>query len=338
MQIDRCLLFHRRNDRRVHKEEVTGLFFGGLTRKALLSAVCIVIVCLFAFALAEDMDSEYRENEWNYVDQSMDVTGGIPGDATGILARIREAGVLRVALEPYYPPQEFIDESLPRGEQIVGADIELARLIAEKMGVELALVPMDFSLVLAAVNDGECDLAISALSYTPGRAVTNTFSKGYYYGDDNSVVGLLIRTADQNTIQTIADLSDKIIVAQSGSLQEVLAAERIMDYHEFRRLKTLQEVYLAVANSWADAAIVNVAAAKAYIESHPQQKLTLAPGIQLQVAKEMEGDRIAGKKGDLQLMYFVNGVIDEVLADGRYAEWIKTYQVYWNRISQEENP
>ena len=52
----------------------------------------------------------------------------------------------------------------------------------------------------------------------------------------------------------------------------------------------------------------------------------------------VEGDRIAGKKGDLQLMYFVNGVIDEVLADGRYAEWIKTYQVYWNRISQEENP
>ena len=307
--------------------------FGGPKRKALLAAVCIV--CLFSFALAEDMDGEYRENEWNYVDQSMDVTQGIPDNATGVLARIREAGVLRVALEAYYPPQEFIDESLPRGEQIVGADIELARLIAEKMGVELKLVPMDFSLVLPAVNDGECDLAISALSYTPGRAVTNTFSKGYYYGDYNSTVGLLIRAADLEAIQTVADLADKIIVAQSGSLHEVLAAERILEYHEFRRLKTIQEVYLAVANSWADAAVVNVASAKAYIESHPQQKLTLAPGIQLHVAKEMEGDRVAGKKGELQLMYFVNGVIDEVLADGRYDAWIKTYQEYWNRISQE---
>ena len=301
---------------------------------AVLTSLCIAGV--FSFALAEDMDGEYMENGWNYVDQSMDVSGGIPEDAVGVLARIRESGVLRVALEAYYPPQEFIDESLPAGEQIVGADIELARLIADRMGVALRLVPMDFSLVLTAVNEGECDLAISALSYTPGRAVTNTFSKGYYYGDDNSTVGLLIRAADLDSIQSIGSLADKIIVAQSGSLHEALAAEKILKYHEFRRLKTIQEVYLAVANSWADAAVVNVAAAKNYIESHPQQKLMMAPGIQFQIAKEMEGDRVAGKKGELQLMYFINGVIDEVLADGRYDAWIAEYQAYWNRISQEQ--
>ena len=297
---------------------------------AALAAVCML--CVFAAAWAEDMNGEYVENEWNYVDQSMDISRGIPENAVGVLARIREAGVLRVAIEPYFPPQEFMDESLPEGEQIVGPDVELARLIAEKMGVELRLVPMDFSLVLPSVNDGDCDLVVSALMYTPGRAVTNTFSKGYYYGDEDSTVGILVQTKNLETIKDISDLWDKIIVAQSGSLHEAIAAEKIVDYHEFRRMNTIQEVYLAVANSWADAAVVNVAAAKAYIETHPQ--LALVPDLRLQIAKEMQGDRIAAKKGEVELIAFVNGVIDEVLADGRYIEWMKTYEEYWDRISE----
>ena len=305
------------------------------SRLILLTLLAACMVFAFGSAGAEDMQGEYVENEWNYVDQSMDVEHGIPENATGALARIREAGVLRVAIEPYFPPQEFIDESLPKGEQIVGPDVELARLIAEKMGVTLKLVPMDFSLVLTSVNDGDCDLAISALMYTPGRAVTNTFSKGYYYGDEDSTVGILVQIRNLEKITSIDDLKDRIIVAQSGSLHEALAAEKVREYQEFRRMNTIQEVYLAVANRWADAAVVNVAAAKAYIESHPQQKLALIPDLQLQIAKEMQGDRVAGKKGEVQLMYFVNGVIDQVLANDQYNQWIAYYQDYWDRISGE---
>ena len=305
------------------------------SRLILLTLLAACMVFAFGSAGAEDMQGEYVENEWNYVDQSMDVEHGIPENATGALARIREAGVLRVAIEPYFPPQEFIDESLPKGEQIVGPDVELARLIAEKMGVTLKLVPMDFSLVLTSVNDGDCDLAISALMYTPGRAVTNTFSKGYYYGDEDSTVGILVQIRNLEKITSIDDLKDRIIVAQSGSLHEALAAEKVREYQEFRRMNTIQEVYLAVANRWADAAVVNVAAAKAYIESHPQQKLALVPDLQLQIAKEMQGDRVAGKKGEVQLMYFVNGVIDQVLANDQYNQWIAYYQDYWDRISGE---
>ncbi len=305
------------------------------SRLILLTLLAACVIFAFGSARAEEMQGEYVENEWNYVDQSMDVEHGIPEDATGALARIREAGVLRVAIEPYFPPQEFIDESLPKGEQIVGPDVELARLIAEKMGVKLKLVPMDFSLVLTSVNDGDCDLAISALMYTPGRAVTNTFSKGYYYGDEDSAVGILVQVRNLEKITSIDSLKDKIIVAQSGSLHEALAAEKVHEYHEFRRMNTIQEVYLAVANRWADAAVVNVAAAKAYIESHPKQKLALVPGLQLQIAKEMQGDRVAGKKGEVQLMYFVNGVIDQVLANDQYNQWIAYYQDYWDRISGE---
>ena len=157
----------------------------------------------------------------------------------------------------------------------------------------------------------------------------------HYFGDEGSAVGILVQMRNLEKITSIDSLKDKIIVAQSGSLHEALAAEKVHEYHEFRRMNTIQEVYLAVANRWADAAVVNVAAAKAYIESHPKQKLALVPGLQLQIAKEMQGDRVAGKKGEVQLMYFVNGVIDQVLANDQYNQWIAYYQDYWDRISGE---
>ena len=58
---------------------------------------------------AQDGEPRYVENEWNYVDQSMDVSHGIPEEAYGRLALIRETGKLRVATEPYFVPAEFID-------------------------------------------------------------------------------------------------------------------------------------------------------------------------------------------------------------------------------------
>lgn len=67
----------------------------------------------------------------------MDVDHGIPDNATGVMDRIKRKGVLRVATEPYFAPYEFIDHEQFDQRQYAGADMELARLIAEKMGVEL---------------------------------------------------------------------------------------------------------------------------------------------------------------------------------------------------------
>ena len=115
-----------------------------------LAVAAVVALAAVSPALAESLEdgeaeSQYLENAWNFVDASMDVSAGIPADARGVLADIREAGVLRVATEPYFPPQEFIDPDLEGQDSYVGADMALARLIASRMGVALQIVPMDFS-------------------------------------------------------------------------------------------------------------------------------------------------------------------------------------------------
>ena len=301
------------------KERVSGIL-----RKAaaLLTAVC----CLAGCFAAVGEDRVFIENQWNFVDESMDISKGIPANSSGVLARIRERGVLRVATEPYFPPQEFIDPALEGQETYVGADMNFARMIAEKMGVALEIIPKDFADVLEATANDECDLAISALSFLPSRAQTNELSKGYFFVDLPVSSTMIIRAEDAEEIRGIDDMTDRVIVAQQGSLQEQLTVENIHNYREFRRLNTTQNVYDAVTSGEADAGTVDLRYAESYIRNNPESGLMILDAIQFKLLPQYEGDRVAAKKGELELMYFVNGVIDEMLSQGLYMQWYEEAQ------------
>lgn len=299
-----------------------------LRKTAGILMILIAVLLAFSCAAAEDAGTQYMENIWNFVDGSMDVSQGIPQDAEGVLGLIRDRGVLRVATEPYFPPQEFIDPALEGQRQYVGADMEFARLLAERMGVELEIIPMEFTEVLNAVAEGVCDLAISGLAYTPARASAVEMSKGYHFSQGGTGCVLLIRIDDAEDIMGIGDLATRKIVAQSGSLQEALSAQNITVYREFQRLSSIQEVYTAVETGDADAAVVNMETAQAYIRNNRGSGLSLVTGVRFQQKDVLDGDRVAGKKGEFQLMYFVNGVIDELTASGRYEQWFDEYSAY----------
>lgn len=289
----------------------------------ILAAISIFVLLPASAAIAEQ--PQYKENEWNFVDGSMDVTNGIPETATGRLARIRSLGKLTVATSPYYPPQEYIDETKTGMDRFVGADMELARLIAQRMGVEVEIVPMEFTEVLSSVAEGKYDLAISALSFTSGRAAVLEMSKGYYYSGEQASSGLIIREKDAGAIRSVDDLAQRDIVAQSGSLQETIAADNISFYRKFRRLPSAGDVYDAVMEGKADAGVVDIAIARVYIENHPGCGLMIMPDVAFALQSQYTGDRIAAKKGEIELIYFVNGVIDEVLASGQYEAWFAQY-------------
>ena len=295
-------------------------FFAALT--AALLAVCL----LLSSAAAEEEETAFVENEWNFVDGSMDVSHGIPETANGVLARIRENGVLRVATEPFFAPQEFIDPDLEGQAAYAGADMELARLIAERMGVELEIIPVDFTEVFRTVANDECDLVISALSFTPARAIQSEMSKGYFFSDAPANITVIIREGDAENIQAVGDLSDKTLIAQRGSVQETVGVEHVLKYMEFRRAAQLQEVYEAVRDGSADAGIVDMENAQNYIRNNPGCGLVLVEGLRFTMEEHFAGDRIAAKKGETELMYFVNGVIDEVLEKGLYTEWYREAQ------------
>ena len=76
---------------------------------------------------------------------------------------IKSKGKLVVALNPDFAPFEY-QKVVDGKNQIVGSDIELAKAIATELGVELELSPMSFDNVLASVQSGKADLAISGVS------------------------------------------------------------------------------------------------------------------------------------------------------------------------------
>lgn len=299
--------------------------FRWLPRLAALAGVAAMLLCAGA---AGEGAVQYVENEWNYVDGSMDVSNGIPAEAHGRLARIRAAGRLTVATEPYFPPQEFIDERRSGQDRFVGSDMELARLIARRMGVELEIVPMQFADVLPSVAEGKYDLAISGLSFTAGRAAIVEMSKGYYFGTAPASSGLVIREENAGKIRSLDDLAGRDIVAMSGSLQETMAAENITNYRQFRRLVSDVDVYRAVESGEADAGVSDLENALAYIDKHPGCGLAVVPEVYFELQPQYQGDRVAAKKGEVELMYFVNGVIDEVLSSGQYDRWFDEYAQY----------
>ena len=287
-----------------------------------ISVLCLSL--LIMPTLAEE--TVFVENEWGFVDQSIDISHGIPEDASGVLDRIRRNGVLRVATEPYFAPQEFIDPEKEGQNQFVGADMKLAALIADRMGVRLEVIPMDFTDVLPALAEDKCDLTVSAIAFTPGRAGAYTLSKGYYFTESEASTTMMIREADKEGITSLEDLSKKILAAQSTSLQESLAIRHVNQYAEFRRLSSVQDVYDAIKNGTADAGFVDMETAQNYIKNNPGSGLMLVSSVQFALEEQDLGDRICAKKGELQLICFVNGVIDEVIADGSYDRWIEEAQ------------
>lgn len=296
--------------------------------KKIIAWLCVLLALTAALsAAAESTELYYGENEWNFVDGSMDVSSGIPENASGVLDRIRRTGVLRVATEPYFAPQEFIDPALEGQNQYAGADMELARLIAERMGVRLEIVPFeDFTQVLPSLTEDQCDLAISGIAFTPVRATSYTLSKGYYYSEADASTGFVIREGDRENITSEEDLRERILAAQSGSLQEALAADHVRSYLEFRRFSSVQQVYDAVQSGKADAGVVDVESAEDYMRNNPGCGLVFADNLYYRLEEYQRGDRIAAKKGEQQLLFFVNGVISEILENGQYVKWIESAQ------------
>ena len=121
------------------------------------------------------------------------------------LADIKERGYIEVVTEPYFAPYEFIDPSKTGDEQYVGVDIMIAQAIADEIGVELRIVPLEFTAVQAGIADGKYDLALSAMAYSPARAEAMALSNVYKASDTG--YGFLVREEDVDLYTDVASLA-----------------------------------------------------------------------------------------------------------------------------------
>ena len=248
------------------------------------------------------------------------------------LEAIKTKGVLSVAMEPYFAPNEFIDPSKTGDDRYVGSDVEMAKYIAQKLGVELEIVPLEFSAVLSSITEGKYDLAISALAYTPARAQAMILSDGYYFSEDSPGYGLVIRSEDEEVIKSAADLANQVVVAQSGSLQELFANDQIPVKKELKRVSSTTDGLLMVQENKADAIVVAKSMAQLYIDANKGCGLEIVQGFEFTVDKALDGTRVGIPLGEEELAAEVNRIIAELLASGQYEKWYNDYSEYAKKL------
>ena len=131
-------------------------------------------------------------------------------------------GKLTVGTSPDFAPYEFY--ALVDGEpQLAGFDMALAQYIADAIGVELNVVPMDFNGIIGELMTGNIDLGLAGFSPDPEREDSADFSDLYYMGGQSFV----IRAADAEKYTSYEDFDGLSVGAQLGSIQYDLALSLI---------------------------------------------------------------------------------------------------------------
>ena len=241
-----------------------------------------------------------------------------------LLEEIKAQGYIELCTEPYFAPFEFVDPSKTGDDQYVGVDIEIAKYIAEKIGVELRIVPLDFTAVLAGIADGKYDIAISAIAYSPSRAEAMRLSN--VYKPNSGGYGFLTRTEDVDKYSSVEDLKDAVVITQSGSVQESLYNQNVKACKEFKLVANMTDGYLAVAEGKADVCICSTESAQLYAEANGGLAI---PDFRFEVDPNMNGTVVAMPlKGSDSLLEVVNEAIAELNAQGKIDQWNEEYTAY----------
>lgn len=221
-------------------------------------------------------------------------------------------GKLTVATSPDFAPYEFY--AVTDGEpQLAGFDMALAQYIADYIGLELDVIPMDFDGVLNELASGNVDLGLAGLSPDPKRAEAMDFSDVYYQGGQSFVT--VQSKKDQFTSLDDTNKAELSIGAQNGSIQMDLATQYSPDADIVTLVKVTDIITELLAGK-LDSAYIETAVAENYAKNYPDL------AVVLDVPYESEGSAVGVAKGNEALLAKVNEAVAAALADGSMDKFV----------------
>ena len=136
-----------------------------------------------------------------------------------VLDRIQAKKELVVGTAASMPPLNMTTKD----GQIVGMEVDLARLFADAMEVKLTLKPMRFSDVLSALGKGQVDMVLSGMTMTPQRNLKAAFV-GPYFASGKSILTKKENVDSLNELSKI-NQPDKVLVALKGSTSQMFVEQ-----------------------------------------------------------------------------------------------------------------
>jgi len=196
---------------------------------------------------------------------------GCKGKQDPWLARVQGAGVLRVGIDPSWPPFEYVDEA---SGEVVGLDVDLARAIGRELGVEVAFVVSGWEGLYGALFAGQFDAIISALPYDPWRTQEALYSTSYFNAGPVIVVH-----AGETEVERPKDLAGRVVHVEYGAEGDVQARSlgKKVDDLAIETHDTAEAALIAAAGQPGSAAIVDAVSARLYIRDDPRLRIVGEP-------------------------------------------------------------
>ena len=222
-------------------------------------------------------------------------------------------GKLTVGLSPDFPPFENMENG-----EYVGLDVDLAKALAEKLGLEVEFKTLQFDAIVPAVAaGGQVDLGISGITVEPDREKQVDFTDSYYV-DDQCIVVMKSNTSVTADDQSALNAADVTIAVQSGTTGESYAKENFPNATT-QPYGNATDCFAAMQAGQAQAVVTNKAVGKQMVADAYKEA---------QVVKEIatgEEYACAVSKDNTALRDAVNDAIKQLEDDGTLDSLVKKY-------------
>jgi len=213
-----------------------------------------------------------------------------------------------VGIDDAYPPYSYVDKD----NNAQGFDVDSMKWIAEKNGIKVAFMPVEWSGIIPALQAGKIDMVYAGMSITPERQEAVNFSNPYW------TVNQDVATREDSNVTLEDVLAGKVVIgAQQGCTAAIWVEENLVETGKMPKenLKTYANTQLAVNDltiGRVDAVMYDDVSLKDIIAGKPVKVIGSV--------ETMEQFGVAIRKEDTELLEFMNEAIAELQADPYWEE------------------
>lgn len=243
---------------------------------------------------------------------------------------IKEAGELKVVTNAEFPPLEY-----KSGDEIVGIDVEIAKEIANRLGVELKISNVSFDAMILELHNGLCDFIIAGISYSDDRARSGDFSDTYFKSKQTVIV------KKNSNITYPSEIADKKIGVYLGYAGDIYCTNKFPNA-EIIRCNNSSDAALDLMNNRLDAIVIDELHAKQIVNAYKDDLKILSDDL------FVEEYKILVPKGETDFLNYINTVLADLQSDGTIDKIIEEFstnasidglnlkqQIYYNLIYKE---
>jgi len=257
--------------------------------------------------------------------QSLELkTGGSP-----VLQRIKDSGIIKVGINPYFKPFSFIQNN-----ERVGIDIDLARYLSKQMGVKCELVvPKRFSDLIPMLQKGHIDLIMADMTKTFERSKYINFTEAYIKTGLSIMVNKVKAGKDKIPLELSYDSfasnlkrhnkeKDLIIAVTRGK-----APSRIVNAYfpsaQIQKYETNDKAAKAVLDGYAHIMIHDELFLKVWVNDHRQK--TLYKIVVFPEPFKIDYYAFAIQKGNQEWLNMLNVFVMELKTSGYFDQLMTKY-------------